>query len=270
MYNIQPEDSHMMMFNDSSTRRNKTFFTVASLGKNRWYWVVWPSLELLQSQGLIHHLADGYEKTKADAVEQALEVAGTNTERVAAKYAKRYHRHRMWERMSAKHGEPDRSNSLPDKVEFLYRDVRDEEAQKWYSVPHRVIKKTKEFTYVERGAYDAARLTGYWLDHDIPAYRLSRKMLAQEGYAYVPVTAEVDDPLFFTTPYQDRVARYRDLSFDCLSILRLSFPCTLGEVRAAYRRLVKRAHPDRGGSHEEFLALRDAYDQALLLCRYQT
>ena len=82
-----------MIDSDESTRRKKTFFAIASLGKKRWYWVVWPSLELLQSsEELVRHVADGYERTKAEAVDRALEMAGMDGEWVAAKYAKLYRR----------------------------------------------------------------------------------------------------------------------------------------------------------------------------------
>ena len=93
-------------------------------------------------------------------------------------------------------------------------------------------------------------------------------MLEQKGHAFVPVTADVDDPLFFAVPYQERVVQYGGLSPACFGLLGLSFPCTVAEVKAAYRKLAKCVHPDRGGSHDEFLALQVAYEQALHLCRY--
>jgi len=93
-------------------------------------------------------------------------------------------------------------------------------------------------------------------------------MLEQRGYAFVPVTADVDAPLFFAVPYRERVVQYGGQAPVCFSLLKLSFPCTVAEVKAAYRKLAKRAHPDRGGSHSEFLELQAAYEQALHLCRY--
>ena len=74
--------------------------------------------------------------------------------------------------------------------------------------------------------------------------------------------------MFFTVPYRERVVQYGGLLPACFSLLGLSFPCTVAEVKAAYRDLAKRAHPDRGGSHGEFLELQAAYEQALHLCRY--
>jgi hypothetical protein len=46
-------------------------------------------------------------------------------------------------------------------------------------------------------------------------------------------------------------------------VLGLCWPCTEEEVRAAYRRLTKTAHPDHGGTPEEFGRIREAYERAL-------
>jgi hypothetical protein len=248
---------------ETARKKKKTFFAVTSLGKNRWYWVVWPSLALIQSGEASQHLADGYASTKAEAVDQALEVAGMHGEWVAAKYARQYFRQLVGQKRGK---EPDQV-SQPIILEFLYRDIQDESSKQWYSVPHRLVKKTKKYVYVEQRRYQPEQLTGSWLDHDVPTFRLDRRMLEREGYALTPIT-DIDDPLFFTTPYQERAARYQHQTPACLRQLDLSFPCSEAEVKAAYRQLVKRAHPDQGGSHAEFLTLQEAYEQALRLCRH--
>src|SRR5687768_18340857 len=62
---------------NETSKGNRRFFAIVSLGKNRWYWVVWPSLSELQtSANPISHIAEGVEQTKADAVEKALNIAG--------------------------------------------------------------------------------------------------------------------------------------------------------------------------------------------------
>ena len=67
-----------------SARENRRFFAVTSLGRSRWYWVVWPPLaELQASEEVLLHIGDGCEKTKAEAVERALEVAGSHAEFLA-------------------------------------------------------------------------------------------------------------------------------------------------------------------------------------------
>jgi hypothetical protein len=51
----------------------------------------------------------------------------------------------------------------------------------------------------------------------------------------------------------------------CIEALGLSLPCTSGEVLAAYRRQVKRLHPDLGGDTKEFLQLQEHFQQAMAL-----
>ncbi len=50
---------------------------------------------------------------------------------------------------------------------------------------------------------------------------------------------------------------------DCFRRLGLDFPCTAAQVRAAYHRKARTAHPDRGGDQEAFVALYRAYRDAL-------
>lgn len=50
---------------------------------------------------------------------------------------------------------------------------------------------------------------------------------------------------------------------DCLKQLGLSMPCTVAEVKQAYRSRAKAVHPDYGGSDEAFRRLRAAYADAL-------
>lgn len=51
----------------------------------------------------------------------------------------------------------------------------------------------------------------------------------------------------------------------CLQVLGLEVPCTVDDVRHAYRRLAMEAHPDRGGSPERFALIHDAYVEAMAL-----
>jgi hypothetical protein len=109
---------------------HKTFFAVASLGKSRWYWVVWPSLEMHRSsEEPVQHVAEEYERSKAEAVERALKVAGMQGEWVAARYARQYHRRRR-----------SRERQAAGAVEVLYHDVQDGATGQWRSVPHAEVK----------------------------------------------------------------------------------------------------------------------------------
>ncbi len=46
-------------------------------------------------------------------------------------------------------------------------------------------------------------------------------------------------------------------------LLRLQAEVNLAEVRNRYRELAKLYHPDAGGSHADFLALQQAYEQVV-------
>jgi DnaJ-class molecular chaperone len=46
-------------------------------------------------------------------------------------------------------------------------------------------------------------------------------------------------------------------------LLHLHAEVSLAEVRTQYRELAKRYHPDAGGSHDDFLALQQAYEQVV-------
>lgn len=43
-------------------------------------------------------------------------------------------------------------------------------------------------------------------------------------------------------------------------VLQISMTATDGEIRAAYLKRARVVHPDMGGTHEDFLALQEAYD----------
>ncbi|PIQ24229.1 hypothetical protein COW36_10430 [bacterium (Candidatus Blackallbacteria) CG17_big_fil_post_rev_8_21_14_2_50_48_46] len=48
-----------------------------------------------------------------------------------------------------------------------------------------------------------------------------------------------------------------------LQILGLNHPCSLKEIKQAYRVQAKKLHPDQGGHHDRFLRLQQAYLTAL-------
>ena len=98
-------------------------------------------------------------------------------------------------------------------------------------------------------------------------YRLDRQTLEQQGSAFSPATAALADheePVFFIS---ERYMWQGNQVPTSLKVLHLSWPCTVTDVQEAYRKLVKKAHPDGGGSHAKFLELQAAYEQALRLIK---
>jgi hypothetical protein len=45
--------------------------------------------------------------------------------------------------------------------------------------------------------------------------------------------------------------------------LGLSYPCSKADIKRAYRAKAKTLHPDSGGSHDEFIRLQSAYEDAM-------
>jgi hypothetical protein len=60
----------------------------------------------------------------------------------------------------------------------------------------------------------------------------------------------------FVTDYHDDA---RALGLPC--------PCSMAEVKAAYRRAALKAHPDRGGTAEQFRRVHEAYKRLAAVCR---
>lgn len=248
---------------------NRRFFAITSLGKNRWYWVVWPSLSELQiSANPLSHIAEGVEETKADAVEKALDAAGRFATWISGKYAKTYYQNaRAGTTPTGNRARIAGSPTVPVLHEYLYRDIYDAVTKQWQSVPHRIVKRTSKYIYVEQSPSSREDFTGNWLDGEQPTYRLDHQVLEQQGYAFIPATAFLTDheePLFFIS---QRSEVYEGQLPKCFQVLHLKWPCTVTEVQEAYRRLVKSTHPDAGGSHDKFIELQAAYEQALRLCR---
>lgn len=55
---------------------------------------------------------------------------------------------------------------------------------------------------------------------------------------------------------------------DFLLLLGVSFPCSPEDVKQAYLLKAKQAHPDAGGSPEQFVALQAAYDKAVEYAKF--
>jgi hypothetical protein len=247
-----------------TNKGSRRSFAITSLGRDHWYWVVWPSLnELQDSLRPLLHIAEGQTPTKEEAVEKALDAAGMYATWIAAKYARAYYQNTK----SGKRSMGGHQAHLPTLHEFLYRDIYDPAIRQWVSKPHRILQRTGKYIYVEQRPFSPEDRTGGRLEGEPPAYRLDREALEQQGYAFIPASAslpEQEEPVFFIS---ERNAWDESQVPQCLKILHLSWPCTITEVQETYKKMVRSAHPDGGGSHEQFIELQAAYEQALKLCR---
>jgi hypothetical protein len=82
---------------------------------------------------------------------------------------------------------------------------------------------------------------------------------AHKAYAY----HAADFRKWLRTGAGDR--RQRLLPRWCV-VLGLNLPCRIDDVKCAYRRLARKAHPDAGGSAKDFIAIEGAYREALAYC----
>jgi hypothetical protein len=55
----------------------------------------------------------------------------------------------------------------------------------------------------------------------------------------------------------------------CFVVLGLRWPCSVEDVKAAFRKLAHKHHPDKGGSTVAFITLREAYQSAVNWCLAQ-
>lgn len=87
---------------------------------------------------------------------------------------------------------------------------------------------------------------------------LNRATLAARGSQYHTRYHE-----YFYTTKPKRDPEQRHSSPESVSVLNLPTPYTEADVRRAYKRLAKKAHPDHGGSEAAFIELKQAHDAAL-------
>jgi hypothetical protein len=121
----------------------------------------------------------------------------------------------------------------------------------------------------------AARSIESWPDHyDRPillVYLLLVLGLPAVGYVAMALDfraylRSLRRALVLVTTYRRELPEWvRRTTPHCLLALGLTMPCTADDVLAAYRRRVKRLHPDRGGNRREFLRLQEQFEQAMAI-----
>jgi hypothetical protein len=235
------------------------FFSRCKAGK-RWFWAV------LSWESAPCPLDHGYAATVAEAESHRPE----GMRQSAAGWAAECLRYLASVRKEAR--ENDGSQDA-QAVEFLYVDVMSDQDSTFYSIRHRVIRKTRRKVFVDhqfewdttpewdspsvpRGRVDKEGWERYYGQRTIA---LDREKLEREG----SVWSRQARAIFYTTPIEDRQQSWQVPA--CLQALGLGPKATPALVKAAYRRLAKTAHPDAGGTHEAFVALQEAYEQALAL-----
>lgn len=180
----------------------------------------------------------------------------------------------------AREGVPpeDEVDTSPD--EYLYSvesdyDVEADEMFDYVSV-WRVAQKSDRYAFI------APESVGRWANGRIDFYPWSGRDAA--GSVRVPIAVltegyaqRQESKCFSHMPHEfwrdpERAAALvaprtkRPTAVPCLLALGLTTsPCTKADIKAAYRRLVKTAHPDHGGDSAAFIALQANYEKALRL-----
>jgi len=230
------------------------YFARCSVGKSKWLWVTYLSHDYLSGN---EPFAFGYASSSVDAEAQALEEVHrqfpeSNTRQVQAYFAQSLRRRMAAKRKAGKQS----SSSSAAPQEFVFRDIYCDYGDD-YSVRHRIVKRTRLKVFVDKESYrDDGVINGDWRDF---AYQrtvaLDRTALERDG----SVWSRRCGNRFYTTPKDQRSANFLPA---CAVVLGLTMPWTAEEAKRAFRALVKTAHPDSGGSNDEFRKLHEAYGEA--------
>ena len=222
---------------------DQTIFSRCSLGKHRWFWVVYRSwTAILDGE---EALATGYASSALTAEQHARSVC-PDAENYRSGMAASYHRELCIKRRAAKPPSKETGATAP---EFLFTDWLGECDEHWSSTPHLIVKRTKKLVFVEKDDY-----------HPDPwerkTYALDRAELEANGSVWSHPARE----RFHATPYEHRHQSWAPPELDVLGLKR---GASKDEIKAAYRRLARQHHPDCGGDPEKFKELQAAYERAM-------
>jgi len=144
---------------------------------------------------------------------------------------------------------------------YLYTRHHGDQDGGTFTAAHLTLRKTLKKVYVTRQSCGPDQLgtdDERW-DQGKHAIALDRARLERDGSAY-----SVSHPTseFYASREEAMGDSSRDGS-DALAMLGIEAPCTLEDIKAAYRRKALEVHPDRGGNPDDFRAVEDAYRRLL-------
>ncbi|WP_435021459.1 J domain-containing protein [Tundrisphaera sp. TA3] len=232
-------------------------WTRTRVGRDRVHWVAYD--DVAGAEGRIT-IAQGYAPSlkEADvAAREALAEAGIYGSRRASTASRRV-------------APPKRDNPAPaagasggrePRREYLYtRRAGDHEGETFVAA-HLVLSKTAKKVRVGRRSCGPDQIGTEDEDWEglNPTVALDRARLEREGSAY---SVGYPDSEFYTT----RARAMGDTGSDARPAFRalgLEPPCSLDDIKAAYRIRALSVHPDRGGNPAEFHAVEAAYRRLL-------
>jgi hypothetical protein len=269
-------------------------YAVCPAGAVGWFWVAWDT-------GPPHDAPDaappprwaGYARTEEAAHAQArtavalpplqgaLHGPGSQRRRrqqacapswVATEILRQRTLQQRWTRPSA------RTQSQVSRLVYCLRSYRGAEAchaPGMTYTPHRVLRESARFFWVNS---ESLEYEGWGMAHpeQLATHRLERSMLERGERVWSRVThawwvlrvppgaiEEAHGCWFVRAP--GAAPPLQTSTTPCLLQLGLTPPCTRADVTTAYHRLARTLHPDVGGSHDAFVALRASYEAALRL-----
>lgn len=160
----------------------------------------------------------------------------------------------------------ERGGQGPAVDEYLFEPWDDYDgARRWSE--YLIVKKTARYVYVEthngrvsREAIAAGKRAVDAWDYSEPTVRLDRRKLETEGHAYGRRYGTYYTEQGRAQYEAKRAARPAPRH---LAALGLDRSATVHDVKRAYRRLAKHAHPDRGGDAVRFREITAHYEAAL-------
>ncbi len=224
------------------------YWSRCKLGRERVYWVVqvfgdWDNV-----------VAEGYSRTVEEAEAEAKAIAGPDSRQWQAHIASKHHRLKVHERRKARTKGPGGA----EVRRFVYAQERSEYDGREYWLAYPVLKVTAKRIFIGR-AYHVVGNEDFLLESPDPLQEcasLDRAKFESEGRIYHHRWREV---FYLDLPSPSRMAPSPMIE-QALSVLGLTWPASPEDIRVAYRRRAFEAHPDTGGSEEEFRRVHEAYD----------
>lgn len=263
------------------------FASICQLSKGRFFWVVINNFSQRSesdsswADGL---LASGYATTEAEA-RAAVQARYPLVMPMNNKTAAEVHRF-MCARKRAANAKPTKVKGSA-AVEYLFTwgyETNDygDSTDKVYWAEHRIVKKTHKRIFILERECEQYFSAEKYSQHpeDYRTYSFDRQKLERDGYVwhrgrYLDRYYTEEGRL---REEAERIARedeWRRMSGvnggsasrqpNCFTALGLSPGRTKKDIKKAFRRKSRELHPDSGGDHESFIALRAAYENALSL-----
>lgn len=231
------------------SEKNPTW-TRTRVGRNRVHWVAYDARPETEDRQIVDQ---GYAASLPEA-----DVAARAALAAAGMYQAR--------RLSTGFASASRDRPKPEpqprperarKAEYVYTRHAGEPGEAPLIAAHLIVKKTAKKVYVTLRSCGLNQLgteDERWepADKTIPLDRLG---LERDGSVYSKNHRHSD---FFAKP-DAAIGDSPRPDSDAFKTLAIRPPCSLDEIKAAYRRRAMEVHPDRGGTTEEFQSVEAAY-----------